>query len=510
MQKTNPVYTDDLRTDDRRMNLQQSSEPQTIDLIPSRTLLEGLARVYDLVLVTDFEGKVLWVSNGLVELGDGAGFQVGLDAQTILPQLSRLPRPDQVFALRSQLRTHGCFSNIRIDLPVGDSDESAPVEVNMLPMSTPVDQRPFFVVIARRVQDSDTAPRPGLRDLSSILDDAPDALLAIDANGFVIRATAAIENLLGHTPEEIINTPVAALLSNANDLDRLVSSLGADGNVGDWELTLVGRDGGNVNVAASARARRNADGSFGGTVLCLRDVTDRHRVVAELERKNAELEHCVHALAHDLRSPLVALLGFSRLLRQDYGEQMDDTGLHFIDRIEQAGRTMEDLIHDLLELSRIGQSGERKSLVDPKTVLSQLNAELKPRLDAGRIRLLLPSDPPMVYCDRTRLYQVFSNLIGNAIDHMGACDDPFIQVTVTDQDDHYHISVSDCGRGIADDDHHRVFDVFQSLGPASDGRRGSGIGLAIVRKVCETHGGRVWLVNRAGGGATFHVTLPHR
>jgi PAS domain S-box-containing protein len=489
------------------MELQQSSDPQMVDHVPSRSLLEGLARVYDLVLVTNFEGTVLWVSNGLVELGDGGGFRVGLNAQTILPQLPKLPRPDQVFSLRSQLRTHGCFANTRVDLPIGDSEDSVPVEVNMFPMTTPLEEHPFFVVIARRVADSDS--KPDLGDRVSIWDDSPDALIAIDANGFVVRASAAIEKLLGHEASEIVDTPVAALLGNANDLDRLVSSLGADGTVGDWELTMVGRDGASVNVAATVGARRDADGSFAGTVLCLRDVSQRHHVVAELERKNAELEHCVHALAHDLRSPLVALLGFSRLLHQDYGGQMDDTGLHFIDRIEQAGRTMEDLIHDLLELSRIGQSGERKALVDPKTVLSQLRAELKPRLDASGIRLLLPSEPPLVYCDRTRLYQLFSNLIGNAIDHMGSCDDPFIQVSVTDEQDHHRITVSDCGRGIASDDHHRVFDVFQSLGPASDGRRGSGIGLAIVRKVCETHGGRVWLANRPGGGATFHVNFPH-
>ena len=85
------------------MNLQTSSESLSIDHVPSSTLLEGLARVYDLVLVTNFHGRVLWVSNALVELGEGAGFQVGRDAQSILPQLPKLPRPDQVFSLRSQL-----------------------------------------------------------------------------------------------------------------------------------------------------------------------------------------------------------------------------------------------------------------------------------------------------------------------------------------------------------------------------------------------------------------------
>ncbi len=194
-------------------------------------------------------------------------------------------------------------------------------------------------------------------------------------------------------------------------------------------------------------------------------------------------------------------------MRQDYGVLLDDTGTHFVDRIEQAGRTMEDLIHDLLELSRIGQPGERKALVNPASVLHQLQAELKPRLDAAGIELELPHDPPLVFCDRIRLYQVFSNLIGNAIDHMGACQQPRIAVSIVEHGEECHISVSDSGRGIDSKHHEQVFEAFQSLGPSSDGRTGSGIGLAIVKKIAETHGGRVWIDSRTGYGTTFHVTF---
>jgi len=169
---------------------------------------------------------------------------------------------------------------------------------------------------------------------------------------------------------------------------------------------------------------------------------------------------------------------------------------------------MEDLIHDLLELSRIGQTGERKVFVNPSNVLHQLHAELKPRLDAAGIALELPQEPPLVFCDRTRLYQVFSNLIGNAIDHMGVCEKPRIAVSISEHDDVCHITVSDSGRGIKAEHHEQVFEAFQSLGPASDGRTGSGIGLAIVKKIAETHGGRVWLESRSGCGTTFHVTFP--
>jgi PAS domain S-box-containing protein len=485
---------------------QESEVQQTVDGIPARTLLEGLARVYDLVLVTDFDGQVLWMSNGLVKLCGGAGFRVGLDAQTILPQIPHLPKPDQVFSLRSQLRQQGFLSNVQVDLPAGEGPP-VPVEVNILPISTPLDDRSFYVVIARPVEHRKPSP-PTRESVDPILDKAPDALLAVDRHGFVTYANPAIERLIGHAPAELIDTPVAALLTTTDDLEWLVASLGADGEVEDWDLPMLRSDGSEIRVAAAARARRDPEGRFTGTVLSLRDITERHREMAELAHRNAELDHCVHALAHDLRSPLVALLGFSRLLRQDYETQLDDTGLHFIDRIEQAGRTMEDLIHDMLELSRIGQPGERKSLVDPKTVLTQLHAELKPRLDAAGIQLETPTEPPMLYCDRTRLYQVFSNLIGNAIDHMGPCGNPFIRVAIENEDEMGHIVVSDPGRGIAAENHERVFDVFQSLGPASDGRRGTGIGLAVVKKIAETHGGRVWLDSQVGGGSQFHVTLP--
>jgi signal transduction histidine kinase len=171
---------------------------------------------------------------------------------------------------------------------------------------------------------------------------------------------------------------------------------------------------------------------------------------------------------------------------------------------------MEGLIHDLLELSRIGRHGERPAMVDPRTVLAQLAAEFKPRLDAEGIRLALPDDPPLVYCDRTRLYQVFANLIGNAITHMGDCGFRGIAVEVFKDEDVDHITVRDFGRGIAPKHHEKIFEAFQTLGRRHDGARSTGMGLAIVRKIAETHGGRVWVESRPNRGATFHVTFPRR
>ena len=234
---------------------------------------------------------------------------------------------------------------------------------------------------------------------------------------------------------------------------------------------------------------------------------ERDRALAALERRNAELEHCVHSLAHDLRSPLVALLGFSRLLRDDYGAALDAAGLRFVERIEQAGRTMEELIRDVLELASIGQREERPTVLDPRGVLVQIAAELKPQLEQSGTELLLPDSPPPVYCDRTRLYQLFSNLIGNALEHMGTCAERRIEVAIEATDDLHHIRVRDTGCGIETDQHERIFEPFQSLNGRRDGRRASGMGLAIVRRVAETRGGNAWVESTPGAGACFHVTL---
>jgi len=370
------------------------------------------------------------------------------------------------------------------------------------------------VVIARpvappvRVVDAQAAGGAGFA--SAVLAGMPEALVVVDEHGYVRFANRAVEALVGHAPADLVGRPVAALCCFARDLDGLVSALATDGGRIEQTMKLRTRTGGAVEVSAAVSPLPAEAGLPRAIILSLSDASASQRALAEIQSKNEDLEHCVGTLAHDLRSPLVALLGFSRLLRQDYGARLDDTGLHFVDRIEQAGRTMEMLIHDLLELSRIGQPGERRSLVDPRAVLQHLHAELKPRLDAAGVELALPANPPLVFCDRTRLYQVFSNLVGNALEHMGPCKQPRVVVDIVEESDCEHITVHDPGRGIAPENHERIFEVFQSLGPRRDDRSGTGIGLAIVKRIAQTHGGRVWVDSRLGQGSTFHVTFPRR
>jgi signal transduction histidine kinase len=114
----------------------------------------------------------------------------------------------------------------------------------------------------------------------------------------------------------------------------------------------------------------------------------------------------------------------------------------------------------------------------------------------------------VLLCDRTRLYQVFSNLIGNALDYMGPVSEPEIRIEVFEESGEHRIVVRDNGRGIEPAHRERIFELFQSCGPRADGRRGTGIGLAIVKKIAHSQGGRVWVESHPGHGAAFHLTLP--
>jgi len=489
------------------MNAQTATGAEPIDGITVQKLLEGLAKLYPFALVLDAEGTVVWLSDEMSALGSKGLQLIGKGARAMLPGS---PDYRREFTVRSKLRNDGFVSNMRFSVRRTDGGD-LPIELSIVPIDRDDARKRLYVAVARPVTEARIGvehPGSDRQLLTAILDGTPDAVLVVNEDGFITHANAMVESLVGRAPDTLIDRPAALLLHRAGEIERLAESLDPGEGLRDHDLTLHHADGHPVPVTARARALAGDDGQPRGTVLFVHTAPEQQAAARALERKNTELQHCVHSLAHDLRSPLVALLGFSRLLRQDYGALLDETGQHFIDRIEQAGRTMEELIHDLLEFSRIGQGDERQTLVDPRIVLLQVAAELKERLDAIDVRLELPDHPPLIHCDRTRLYQVFSNLIGNAIDHMGPCENPVISVGVWDDADGHQISVSDNGRGIDELDHERIFEVFQSLRPRAGGRRGSGLGLAIVKKIAETHGGSVWVESARGRGASFRLSFP--
>lgn len=222
---------------------------------------------------------------------------------------------------------------------------------------------------------------------------------------------------------------------------------------------------------------------------------------------HAESRDLVRAVAHDLRSPLCSLRGFLRLLERDNGMQLDERGRGYVDRISATLDRMETLVEELVSLEPSQTRGCRRRWIETRELCLQLAADLKPVLDEQGTRLIVPEAPPPVYAVRTQLVRVISNLVSNAIRHMGRSPDPWIRIEFLAVERGVELRVSDNGRGIPPSMRERILEPPHHP-PALDGSIPSGLGLAIVRQIAEEHGGWVRLDSPPGLGATFRVFFP--
>lgn len=232
---------------------------------------------------------------------------------------------------------------------------------------------------------------------------------------------------------------------------------------------------------------------------------ERERLLAELEAKNRELDSFVYTVSHDLRSPLVSLQGFSTRLLESYSDQLDERGQLYLERIQANTEHMGELLSDLLQLSRVGRVANPVEAVPLREVVDRLVQEWESRLEG--VELEIAPDLPTVQGDRRRLEQVMANLLDNAVKFMGQQPGPRVEVGWHDEGEAYVIYVRDNGIGIDPRYHRRIFEIFQRLEEVK--AEGTGVGLAIVKRIVEHHGGQVWVESEWGQGATFYFTLPH-
>lgn len=240
---------------------------------------------------------------------------------------------------------------------------------------------------------------------------------------------------------------------------------------------------------------------------------ERERLLGDLEAKNRELESFVYTISHDLKSPLVSLDGFSHALQKACYEQLGEKGRHYLERIRANIADMNDLIARLLELSRIGQVVGPIEEVDVTALLRDIRDKLAAGLEKARAEFIVQEPLPTIHADRGRVHQVFVNLIDNAVKFRSAERTLRIEVGCQQKGGFYRFHVADNGIGIAPQYHEQIFAHFRKLHPEIEG---VGMGLALVKKIAEHHGGRVWVQSPSawlsggdeGTGATFYFTLP--
>lgn len=249
----------------------------------------------------------------------------------------------------------------------------------------------------------------------------------------------------------------------------------------------------NARLAAEARRREAAE-------------ADLRRTVADLNRAMQELEQFAYITSHDLQAPLRTISGFSQLLQRRYREQFDGDALEFLDFIDKGSRQMQQLIQDLLALSRVGRAADSRFETRPlQSTLHGVLRTLKPAIEAAGARIEMAELPDLT-ADHALLTQLFQNLIGNAIKFHRPGVPPLVRISARQLDDSMLIEIADNGIGVPQEQLENIFVMFRRLHQAEE-YEGTGIGLAICRKIVAHHGGSIW-ASADAQGTVFHVRLP--
>ncbi len=251
----------------------------------------------------------------------------------------------------------------------------------------------------------------------------------------------------------------------------------------------------------------------GGRIDHFIDITEKKRLeqnlqekTKRLEEKNHQLEEFTRVVSHDLKEPLRTISAFSQYLLEDYYDKLDDEGKDYLNRINRASLRMQNLIDDLLRLSRIGACHETLEKVYLSEVFEHIKEDMKARLE--NVDLRLPKTMPIIIANRTRMVELFGNLISNAIKYNDK-PEKRIEIGWSQQGEFYRFYVRDNGIGIEEQYLDKIFELFERLNPRGDDYESTGAGLTICKRIVEEYGGRIWVESKVGEGSTFYFTLPN-
>jgi len=362
--------------------------------------------------------------------------------------------------------------------------------------------------VAKRILDSEERVRV-------LFDEAPVAYHEIDADGIIVRVNHAECALLGYRAQEMVGRPVWEFVIPENREESRLAVQRKMKGVGEsllFERDYVRQDGVVLTLQIHENPIRNEQGCIIGMRSALLDITEKReherelaRHAAELARSNAELEQFAYVASHDLQEPLRMITSYTQLLARRYSGKLDADADEFIRFAVDGAQRMQGLINDLLAYSRVNRRAGELVLTDSEMILNRALDNLKMAITESDAEI--DWEPlPSVMADPLQLTQLFQNLVGNAVKFRKAGIRPRIDIRVIEREWECEFSVRDNGIGIDPKYFERVFQVFQRLHTRAD-YAGTGIGLAICRKIVERHGGRVWIESQPGQGADFRFTI---
>jgi PAS domain S-box-containing protein len=378
-----------------------------------------------------------------------------------------------------------------------------------------------FIGIAVDITDRKNAEEALRRSegrLRLITDNMADSISQVDAQQRVTYASPSTERAFGHALRDVLGRPLNDFM-HPEDTARLYHQVIMAIELQMSSLRLEYRyrhaAGHYLWVESEMRLLYNERGDFTGGVLGSRDISARKQIEAEredlikeLEDRNAELGRFTYTVSHDLKSPLITIRGFLGFLEKDAVTGNFDRLRADIQRITDATTRMQRLLDELLELSRIGRMSNPPEEVAFGLIVREAVEAVQGRIMARGVQVHIADNLPHVHGDHLRLTEVMQNLLDNAVKFMGDQLEPRIQIGLlgAERSGMPIFFVQDNGQGIPAEYHERIFGLFNKLDAKSEG---TGVGLALVKRIIDLHGGHIWVESSgAGQGSTFFFTLP--
>ena len=368
-------------------------------------------------------------------------------------------------------------------------------------------------LLKERITELEPAERERLK-LADIVEQSNDAIFSLDLEGNFKSWNKGAEKIYGYRQEEVLGTSVFIIAregqnAQTEEISRLIMA-GTPPKM--FETTHTRKDGVKIPVALTISCIRDENGTMVEISIISRDITEKikseealKKFSKELERSNNELRQFAFAAAHDLQEPLRAMSNYSDLLAGRYAERLDDRAVKYINRIAESSERMQALIQDLLNYSRVDTHGKPFTVVDLEEVFLSAAKNLRMAIEESGA-IVVASKLPRIQADRSQMILLFQNLISNAIKYRGK-KTPEITIDSKLENGLLTLAFKDNGMGIEAEHFERIFVIFQRL-HTRDEYPGTGMGLAICKRIVDRHGGAVWVESEPGQGCNFFVQLP--
>ncbi|MGE5842906.1 MAG: sensor histidine kinase [Deltaproteobacteria bacterium] len=358
--------------------------------------------------------------------------------------------------------------------------------------------------------------------LAAIVESSADAIVGINLDGIIFSWNQGAERIYGYSLEEARGSSFSILVppDRSHEIPEILNQVRRGNPVTNFETVRTAKDGRLIHVSLSLSPIKDTSGNIIGFSHIGRDISDRKRAEEEIKRANErlaqsyeaceitnkELEAFTYSASHDLRAPLVAVGGLARLLLEEYSGSLDAKGEKFLQTIQKVTDQMKQLVDDLLSLSRFGHQALEMSKIDMDELAKGIIDELKLLYSGRRLRWNIKPLPP-ARGDPVMIRQVLMNLLSNAIKFTRFKPEAVIELGGKAEEDTIIFYVRDNGVGFNMGEADKLFEVFRRLHPSQE-FEGTGVGLAIVKRIIQRHEGRVWAEGRVNEGATFYFSLP--